>query len=560
MKTNLLLKIFCSLLTICINSINAQEFRSLSIQSGFNADVIANGVGSAMISTTNDMDGLNYVLVSRDFKSTSSSPELEYGLPNNGKIISQVASTPEVYYQLAPYDGNNSMRLAGANTTGTLSFSTISGASTIYLLATSGSGNSTAEINVNFSDSTKQTFNNITISEWYSGSNYAIKGLGRVYRTNNTLEPNIENPRLYQIPLILDNGNISKSITSITVKKTDSNNGVINVFAVSAKIYTICPAPTNIVATSVNLTEFILNWTAPTIIFSPSYEYYLSSSSDYPSETTNPTGSIPAGTNSKTLTNLIIGQDYYFWIRSNCGSSKGFWKMKYFRAGQINKTYSGGDINTLYAETQLSINSTNSCPGTISIDVPQGYKVQSAIVAYNMTSASAAFMSEQRSILFCTTSNKSESSIALGAGNSTGTFTYERTGLNIANGLKGTVNFELRGWRTWGGGGCSTLYSKIDSNSWTITLNLEKDESLSTSDIHKKSSLIYPNPTDGIFNITNSDDIKNITISDTSGRVLKKIENPKTKEINISNFKSGVYYINLQLSSGNKESLTIVKK
>lgn len=105
-KTLLLITTVASFLLVSQKS-TAQNLQTISIQSGFNADVIANGVGSSATSTNNDVDGVNFAFISRDFLLTSGSTPLTYGLPVNGLINSVVASPAGLSYQLASYSSDN---------------------------------------------------------------------------------------------------------------------------------------------------------------------------------------------------------------------------------------------------------------------------------------------------------------------------------------------------------------------------------------------------------------------------------------------------------------------
>lgn len=91
------------------------------------------------------------------------------------------------------------------------------------MLATSGSGVSTVTVVINFTDGTNQTATGVNTADWYGGSNYAIQGIGRVNRTNNTLESgNGTNPRLYQVLLPINSSNEAKLIQSVSVTKTST--------------------------------------------------------------------------------------------------------------------------------------------------------------------------------------------------------------------------------------------------------------------------------------------------------------------------------------------------
>lgn len=557
MKTKLLPTACLVFSSLFFNQISAQEYQAIPIQSGFNADVVANGIGPSASSTNADVDGVSYAFVSRDFQLTSSSTALSYGLPTNGIITSSVGATPGLSYQMASYSSNNSLRLQNSNDNGTLIFSTPTPAISLYMLATGGSGACSVNVTVNFADSTTQTFSGISISDWYAGSNYAIRGIGRINLNNNNLEPgNGTDPRLYQIPLAIDAANQSKPIQSVTITKTGSG-GIPNIFAFSADVYTSCPAPTNITYTS-GMTDAVLSWTPPSISPSSGYQYYLSTSSIAPTTTTPPTGNVPAGVTSVPLGSLVTGQHYYFWVRSNCGSLQGVWKLKEFSVGLISTTYTTGDINTMFNPSP-TISSTTTCTGALTVTVPTGYKIKSTDVSYAMTTSGNGWMAEQKSMLVCLNNNSTEASLASGSGDNSGTYTYDRTGLAIANGLTGNVNFELRAWRTYGGSDCSANFNKVDNNTFKITVTLEPLV-LAVSEVSKeKERLAYPNPFADVIHIEKSENVKHVSITDFSGTTIKMITNPSTT-LHLEGIKSGVYILTLTMKDGSVKSSKIIKK
>lgn len=561
MKGKLLPLTAVILSAVCTHQLYAQEYQPMAVQSGFNADVIANGVGPSASSTNNDVDGVNYAFISQDFQLTSSSTPLSYGLPTNGIINSAVSSTPGLSYQMAPYSSNNSLRLEAASDNGTLVFSSPLKALTVYMLATGGSGSCTVDVDVNFTDNTSETFSGISISDWYGGSSYAIQGIGRINTNNDNLESGFgTNPRLYQIPLSINTANQSKSIQSITVTKTGTG-GIPNIFAFSADAYNACPTPTDITATTTT-TEATISWTAPAANAPASgYQYYYSTSPTAPTESTTPTGEVTSGT-SVTLNQLTTGQTYYFWVRSNCGgSSQSFWKMKEFTPGQISTVYTLGDINTQYiSSSSITTSSTTNCAGGLTVNVPAGFKIKSTAVSYKMTTASNGWMGEQRSLLVCTTNNTTEPSVTSGSGSSTGTYSYNRTGLTLANDLTGTVNFELRAWRTYGGSDCNADYNKVDNNTFTVTVTLEP-LSLATSEVTAKAKerIAYPNPFADTLYIEKAENVKKAVIADLSGVVVKTIENPSSS-VFLGGIKSGMYILTLTMKDGSVKSMKTIKK
>jgi hypothetical protein len=209
----------------------AQVYRTIPL-SGFNADVVANGPGSATSSTTALVDITGYSLVALNFTNPSGQSPTS-ALPNSGTITSAVTSTPGLTFQLAAYTGSNALRLTSTGS-GTLTFTTPQAAEQIFVLGFTGNGPSTATITVKFTDGTNQIFSGQSFADWYGGSNYAIQGISRVNRSTSAIENLTTNPRLYQIMLTLSAANKTKNIQSVMVTKTTSS-GVLNIMAISTK-------------------------------------------------------------------------------------------------------------------------------------------------------------------------------------------------------------------------------------------------------------------------------------------------------------------------------------
>jgi hypothetical protein len=135
--------------------------------------------------------------------------------------------------------------------------------------------------------------------------------------------------------------------------------------------------------------------------------------------------------------------------------------------------YSAGSGSTEY-NTAPTTATNSSCPINLSVTIPAGAVISSVNVSYNMTTASDGWMSEQRSYLECTSSGGTkESAISSGVGAAGGTYSYNRTGLTIANGVTsgGTINFRLHSFRTYGGSGCNATYNYVANNTFTVTVN-----------------------------------------------------------------------------------------
>lgn len=210
--------------TTAILGISICESNYTSEITGFNYDIIANGIGDASASSDLGLDEVNSrALVSLDFQATASSSFPTYGLPADGVINS--ANTSGVTFQLADYSGPNALYLTPSYVTGsvntqssgTLSFSADNVGNIYILSAAAGGGSSNLPYTavVNFSDGSSQTAD-LQAKDWYDGSGYAIQGIGRVNRANNNLEGTASNPRLYEDVITLYPANQTKIITGIT--------------------------------------------------------------------------------------------------------------------------------------------------------------------------------------------------------------------------------------------------------------------------------------------------------------------------------------------------------
>ena len=230
-----------SFLTIWIQKVHSQENIPFQITSGFNADVIANGSGSALTSTTVGVDVVNFCFMAANFQPTTAAPPA-YALPVNGQITN--VASPGVNFQMGNYTGNNSLRLPSTNSTGTITFGNPMTATKLYVLVTAGSGISTVTASIKFADNSTQVITNNTAPDWFNSNTLPVvnSGFGRVNRTTNAIENPSGNPRLYQMTLNISPANQNKLVTGIQFTKTSSGEGVFNAFAVTAET-TACQAP-----------------------------------------------------------------------------------------------------------------------------------------------------------------------------------------------------------------------------------------------------------------------------------------------------------------------------
>ncbi len=181
----------------------------------------------------------------------------------------------------------------------------------------------------------------------------------------------------------------------------------------------------------------------------------------------------------------------------------------------------------------ITVTANNGC----GISAPQTFAVvvnPSPIVTYTQSPA-----------LVCETAT----SVVLGTSSPAGG-TYSGTAVTGS-----TFNASVAGIGTF-----SILYSFTDANSCTnsASSNIMVDACLGVDqNAGVNEIVIYPNPTSDVINvIMNGVKLSHITITDVLGKVVYEIDSSLEKtEINLTNFQSGIYFIQIQT-----EGSTITKK
>lgn len=245
---------YCTLLFILTTVFNTTAAFIPVVVTGFNADVVANGVGVANTSATVPFDGNGgYYLIDSTYRFNGSDPAPLHSLLPSGLIHS--AATSGVDFHLESFSANNSLHIDTTGIPGVLTFTSPQSASAIYLLAASGSGAATVTYTVTFTDVSTQVFSTQTLADWYLGTGFAIAGIGRanIMNAQPTGTAATTNPRLYEKVLTLSVSNYNKLIASISVTRT-STSGAVNVMAV-----TISDAMTSVAAIDLQTDPILLN-------------------------------------------------------------------------------------------------------------------------------------------------------------------------------------------------------------------------------------------------------------------------------------------------------------
>ena len=209
-----------------------QNSQALTIGSGFNFDVVANGAGAASASTNNDVDGVNYAFVAQGLQPTETDTPITYGLPENG-MLDNMAQGPN--YQFGSYATNNTLRLSTGALSGTLMFTSSVAADSVYLLVTSSNG-ADVDFTLRFSDGTMQETADFAIPGWFANTMSiptVATGIGRVNISTGGLESFVNAPNLFQVVIPVSEENRTKQLEGVMATMTESNS-VFNLMAVSA--------------------------------------------------------------------------------------------------------------------------------------------------------------------------------------------------------------------------------------------------------------------------------------------------------------------------------------
>lgn len=353
MKKNTLLFLNAFLWLVCLQA-QAQDYVTVQLSSGFNSDVIANGIGPSIGSTTHRVDNDNFNFLSRDFQASPNSPAAAVGLPINGLITASNISG--LSFQMQPYDQSNSLRITALNSPDTLVFSATVKMQKMYLLTTGGSaGNSPAVLSatVKFSDGTSQTVTGLRVADWYGGSaaDIVLAGVGRINVTNDHIETPANNPKLFSVEIPLAVMNYTKDATEVVITKTANSGAVLNVFAVSALKTPDCLEPHTIAVSNVTATTATVNWLDLNLLPGLGCEYELRTSGAAGSGSVGlvETGITASNALTKDFSNLLASTNYLLYLRYQC------------TATSVSKWTSGTKIRTSCVFPSMTLAASTVC-------------------------------------------------------------------------------------------------------------------------------------------------------------------------------------------------------
>ena len=291
------------------------------------------------------------------------------------------------------------------------------------------------------------------------------------------------------------------------------------------------------------------------------------------------TGTIAyTSTNSITLSGLPVSADLDYYLRSNCGATQSAWV---------------GPFDVYLAEAMPYANNFDTVGDNL-----DGF-VLSTGFNLSTSATNAAYAGTPPAFLFSNTSPTVAANafaffrpVALASGESvTINFTtrflanaFDAASLNVTVGtaptsvaqttvvasfpsIAGADTFHTARVATWTAPAAGIYYFAFHHNSAAmgtaaaslIVDSVSATSILSVNEVLSNKFVVYPNPTTGLINVSNSDNIRlnKITVTDLNGRVVKSnnYDNLSDTQLNVSDLSAGMYLLTISSDQG-----TAVKK
>jgi len=345
-----------------------------------------------------------------------------------------------------------------------------------------------------------------------------------------------------------------------------------------------CESPTAPSVSSITLNGANVSWTAPATAPANGYEIYYSTSNTAPVSSTTPTITGITGT-SQSLGSLSSATTYYVWVRSKCsGSDQSIW------VASSSFTTACTDTSVPYtldfegtANPALPSCTSNENVGTgnnwitsSTNGASYGFTTNALNYVYNSSNAAntwfytrginldatkvytitykyggtGTFFAEKLKVAYGTSPSSTSMTNAIADYPNVTNATPNSVSIDFTPPSSGIYYFGFNAYSA-----ANKFYLFVDDISIVEKVNLAtSDISLSKNEIK-----IYPNPFSEILNISDASNVKNVLVTDFSGRLVKTIANPG-KELHLGELKQGMYLVTLEMKDGSKQTIKAIKK
>lgn len=364
---------------------------------------------------------------------------------------------------------------------------------------------------------------------------------------------------------------------------SDANMNKLYVDDINIDVAPACSEPNALVISNLTAAGATVSWTAATPVPANGYDIYYSTTNTAPTSTSTPnfTG-ITATT--YNIPGLAASTAYYVWVRSACSAtSKSVWSES-------------ASFTTLCSSTGLpyTVDFENvtvpALPGcTMSVNAGAGNNWETSdppsdsqgfttnVLKYHYNSSNAAntwFFTQglnltagvQYTISYKYGNNSStyveKLKVAYGTSPDAAAMTgsvadYPSINDGVAHTESVTFTVPATGVYFFG----FNAYSDSDQYYLYIDDISINNANLATSEVAvaKNTIQVYPNPFTDVLNISDSKNVKNISVTDATGRLVKTITNPESA-IHLRDLMQGVYLLTLEMKDGTKQTIKAIKK
>nr|WP_315029169.1 fibronectin type III domain-containing protein [uncultured Chryseobacterium sp.] len=364
---------------------------------------------------------------------------------------------------------------------------------------------------------------------------------------------------------------------------SDANMNQLYVDDIKIDVTPTCIEPAVLTVSNITQSGATVSWAAPSPAPASGYEIYYSTTNTAPTVTSTPNFSGITAT-TYNIPSLAPSTTYYVWVRSVCSTSdKSAWSdptTLTTLCSSVNLPYianfdnvtvpdlpgctanvnlgSGSNWETDFEPTDIQGFSGNVLKYGYDFSNPgdawfftQGLNLTAGVqytIGYKYGNNSTTYV-EKLKVAFGTSADASAmvNSVA----------DYPSIDDNTAHDESLTFTVPTTGVYYFG----FNAYSDADQfNLYLDDINIS-NANLAVSEITQKKNEIkvYPNPFTDVLNISDSKNVKNASVTDASGRLVKTIENPSST-LHLNDLRQGVYLVTLEMKDGSKQTVKVIRK
>jgi hypothetical protein len=364
---------------------------------------------------------------------------------------------------------------------------------------------------------------------------------------------------------------------------SDANMNKLYVDDINIDVAPACSEPNALVMSNITAGGATVSWTAATPVPASGYDIYYSTTNTAPTATTTPNFTGVTAT-TYNIPGLAASTVYHVWVRSACSAaSKSIW------SDPVTFTTLCSSANLPYAIDfeNVTVPALPGCTMNVNagsgnnwetVDPPsdsQGFTTNVLRYHYNSSNSANAWFFTQGLNLTAGT----QYTISYKYGNNSSTYAEK---LKVAYGTSPaasamtnsvadypSINDEMAHTEsiTFTVATTGVYYFGFNAYSDADQFNLYVDDisinnaNLAISEVSaaKNSIKVYPNPFTDVLNISDVKNVKNISVTDVTGRLVKTIANPEST-IHLRDLMQGVYLVTLEMKDGSKQTIKAIKK